>query len=202
MILILSGNDAQQRMQEWASKYRKPIWFSFDDINAPSFAITNATYNNIAVWSEWTRYPNKTAKEMIITDLKAFRTGGPAERHPVPQDIENAPWWKQVCDVAVFASFSRLYNQVMVDIGLSEETEKFGYPLAAEALTHVICNLRDSNKDIGLIAHESYIGKRIVPHIPKSVFSMASLYVQCDRGKMVVLKSALKDVHEGYEWSF
>lgn len=195
-MLILTGQEAEARALEWRAG--RTVWLSYDDANPPLDAIKAPSYQSVALFAEETRFPEKKAKDLWVVDLKSLRNQTPTERHPLPSDV-NPQLLHQRCESIVFSSLSRLYNQMLVEIGYREEIEKFVYPLAAEALTHVICTLRDANKRVCMTAHETLIGNRVVPHVPKSVFSMCPLWLKCDGGRVIVLKSTLPGWREGDE---
>lgn len=198
-IIILTGNDSFKRLKDIHNP-GTDVWIRYEDYQFDQIEVfSNVPYNTLAVYASRLRHPSLTAKELYITDLQCFKNNTTCERHPIPSDLNSYPHlMEQLSPKRIFIStLSRLYNQCLVEIGTYPPfTEKFGYPLAAEAITHMICDLQAAGLDIYLSAHETMIGDRIVPHLPKSVYEMCSLYVQCDNGIMTVMKSALPDVHE------
>jgi len=223
MITILLGLDAAKGASEWAKAVGNTLWFSYDEIKPLGKKIIyKPSYEAIATYAQRVRFPSRKSKDLIFTNLDAFRLSQPGQRSPLVEDFSNAQSLMQLClDVAekgdiyngiVISSFSSLYDLILLRIGngLSVDPLKikeYGQALASEALTQLISDLNKAGKDICLVVHEVLVGNRLWLHMPKTIESYADLIGSYENGELNIIHSTWNglrtdDKIDTHGWNF
>lgn len=182
MLTLLAGPDAQAQ----AAARAEPgvLWLAYGELDVPGTIIQDPAYPAVAAFAQRLRHPHDPITKLQVINLDTLRHGTPVSRPPAPVDFNTSPRLMELSRAIgagapaptqiIISSFSRLYDQILVEIGrgLNAEptkTTEFGAALASEALTHLCCDLMVAGIDLILVAWST----KTIPHVPKSISQLA-----------------------------
>lgn len=163
MILILSGDESLQRSEQWIKNY-------------PSSLSCDMCYEELASLAERLRFPKE--KYLFITNLNCLNGESCIKKVTYP-----------------FVDYAALvipFDKITQECELQAGNHTLSSELVNEALTHLVCTLRDSHKQVCLLCSK----------IPQNIYQMVNVHVKCDNGLATVLKSNIENIYEGYKWTF